>query len=601
MLERRPLWGLIVLLNVCVVIWRMQEPAMLSVEYDGSGGGNVNLQQNPDFDDYVLPLHQQRQQQQQTPVEQRPPLWRKGVAVRNAIAQQQLYAGKHLLADSAEANEIAAKVTRKADDSLHISGHSSSSSTSSSSNRSSTSRKNRSQQQIKEHTTSLRSVSSDKSTPSPLVTAATLKNNAELQTTTIGNARTYSFPPDDFHQLIDLLDFTYLIRQNSCNRDVQALILVHSAPANEEKRRLIRETWGNTDRLPAVNGAMPLRIIFLIGTVDTEALQLDIERENFENGDIVQGSFVDSYRNMTYKHVMAFKWFLYNCAQAQILIKVDDDVYVNTPQLLIYLDRAAVSGDAGSVGDNTLFTTAAAVATDIQASAAISLRHTADNDRKAFENNTIVDISSGGSSSSTSSSTAADAHAAHTHTNSTQFNAAQMIFQHPRDLLFCKTNINAMVKRSYRSKWRVTAREFPGRYYPPYCPGYAIIYSPDVVLALYNAAQVSTYFWIDDVHITGVLAQNLSIAITNADQYILYETDCDNLLNDTVNSDDVEFLYAWHLINSQQVQKLWEMYLTKAHRYFSAAPTSIFVPLQAAAKQQTSPHPTDYNKFKSYR
>ncbi|XP_011181872.2 uncharacterized protein LOC105211890 [Zeugodacus cucurbitae] len=588
MLERRPLWGLIVLLNVCVVIWRMQEPAMLSVEYDGSGAG-----QNIDLEDYALPLHQQRQQQHQPQVEQHP-VWRRGLAVRNAIAQQQLYAGKHLLADSAEANEIAAKVTRKADDSLHISGHSSSS-------RSSSSRFSTSHQQlIKGQTTSLRSVSSVKSTPSPLVTAATLKNTAEVQTTTTGNAREYSFPADDFEKLIDLHDFTYLISQEACGRDVQALILVHSAPANEEKRRLIRETWGNTEQLPPVNGVMPLRIIFLVGNVDSEALQLDIERENFENGDIVQGSFVDSYRNMTYKHVMAFKWFLYNCAQAQILIKVDDDVYVNTPQLLIYLERATVSGDLENV--------AAAAAADVQASAAISLQHTADNDRKAFENNTIVDTSSSGSgsSSSTSSSSsvrnAADANAAHSQTNATQFNAAQMIFQHPRDLLLCKTTINAMVKRSYRSKWRVTAREFPGRYYPPYCPGYAIIYSPDVVLALYNAAQVSTYFWIDDVHITGVLAQNLSIAITNADQYILYEPDCDNLLNDIMTSDDVEFLYAWHLINPQQVQQLWEMYLAKAQRHFAAAATSTFALLQAAAaKQQTSPHPTDYTKFKSYR
>lgn len=608
MLERRPLWGLIVLLNVCVVIWRMQEPAMLNVEYDGSGAGNVNLQQNPDFDDYVPPLRQQRQQPQ---VGQWPSVWRSGVAVRNVIAQQQLYAGKHLLADSAEANEIAAKVTRKADDSLHISGHSSSSSitsTSSNTHRSSTSHKNKSQHIFNEHTTSLRSVSSVKSTPSPLVTAATLKNTAEVQTTTIGNARGYSFPPVDFHQLIDLHDFTYLINQKSCSQDVQALILVHSAPANEEKRRLIRETWANTDQLPSVNGVMPLRVIFLIGIVETEALQLDIERENFENGDIVQGSFVDSYRNMTYKHVMAFKWFLYNCAQAQILIKVDDDVYVNTPQLLIYLDRAAVNGDLENVRENTPIVVAdaaaAAAARDAQASAAISLQHTADNDRKAFENNTIVDTSSSSGSITSSSNNvrnSADANAAHTHTNITQFNAAQMIFRHPRGLLFCKTNINAMVKRSYRSKWRVTVREFPGKYYPPYCPGYAIIYSPDVVLALYNAAQVSTYFWIDDVHITGVLAQNLSIAIKNADQYILYETDCDNLLNDTVNSDEVEFLYAWHLINPQQVQRLWEMYLAKAHRHFSAAPTSTFAALHAAAKQQTSPHPTDYNKFKSYR
>ncbi|CAD7003799.1 unnamed protein product [Ceratitis capitata] len=627
MLERRPLWGLIVLLNVCFVIWRMQEPALLSVEYDGSGAGSV-VNSQPNYEgQHASRNHQQIGDKQLQPIWPPRP---KDLALRNAREppqqhqQQQLYAGKHLLAESAEVYESAVKVTRKADDDnslLHISGHissstgtstnSMSSSSSSSSRFSSTSRKNKSKQLFKVYATT----SSRKSTPSPLVTAATLRNNADLPATTTLSARAYTFPPDDFHQLIDLHDFTYLINQNGCSRDIQALILVHSAPANEEKRRLIRDTWANTDILPLVNGVMPLRVIFLLGTVDSEALQLDIDRENFENGDIVQGSFVDSYRNMTYKHVMAFKWFLYNCAHAQILIKADDDVYVNTPQLLIYLAGVSTAGSDGPV-EGVAKRTSSVAAADALATAAITTiqQSTADNDSRSFEDHTIENSSSSSSNSGTSTSSTSNmsnSNSSHanqrygaelkTHSkNTTQFNAAQMLFRHPHELLLCKTTLNAMVKRSYRSKWRVSAHEFPGRYYPPYCPGFAIIYSPDVAWALYNAAQKSNYFWIDDVHITGVLAQNLSIAITNAKEYILYESDCDDLLNDVVRSDDVEFLYAWHLINPQQMQKLWELYLAKAQRYFSVAPKS-WRWRRGATRQQTSYNPTDFNKFKSYR
>ncbi|XP_053952497.1 uncharacterized protein LOC128859587 [Anastrepha ludens] len=565
MLERRPLWGLIVLLNVCVVIWRMQEPAMLNVEYDGSAAESAHQQQQ----------HQQHQERTS---------WAQAIVSRNSITeQQQLYAGKHLLADSAEANEI--EVTHKSDDSLHISGYSSSSSPTSRK-----SHKNK-QQIIKQNTPSL-SVSSVKSTLAPLVTAATLKNTADIQTTTTGDVRIYNFPPDDFHQLIDLHDFTYLISQNGCSRDIQALILVHSAPANEGKRRLIRETWGNTDLLPRINGVMPFRIIFLLGTVHTEAQQLDIERENFENGDMVQGSFVDSYRNMTYKHVMAFKWFLYNCAHAQILIKVDDDVYVNTPQLLISLERTLLNDDLGNGGMPTAVVTAAT-----------SMQHTAYS--TDIENNSMENSSRSNSSNSNSSANvrkASDLNAnTKAMTNTTDLSAAQILFHHPQDLLFCKTNINAKVKRSFRSKWRVTAKEYPGRYYPPYCPGFAIIYSPDVALTLYNAAQISKYFWIDDVLITGILAQNISITITNANQYILYESDCDNLLNDVVNSEDVEFIYAWDLISPKQMQKVWELYLAKAKIHFSRAPTSTSALSLLHAAKKLPYNPTDLNKFKTHR
>ncbi|XP_067645969.1 beta-1,3-galactosyltransferase 2-like [Eurosta solidaginis] len=578
MLERRPLWGLLILLNVCVVIWRMQEPAMLKVEYVDTANtdSNTNTQQQRAAADESKSTQNTRERlKKELPRQQQLKGWLKTIGERHAIAQQ-LYAGKHLLAESAEANEIAVKVTRNADDSLmHTSSYYGSSRRSNSGSFTSTSRS-------KHNSKISHRASTMKSTPAlPLVTAATLRNTADLRattttttpSTTTANELYSKFPPHDQQQLIDLHDFTYLISQPGCSRDIQALILVHSAPANEEKRRIIRDTWGNTDALPQINGVMPLRIIFLMGTVETEAQQLDIERENFENADIIQGSFVDSYRNMTYKHVMALKWFLYNCAHAQILLKVDDDVYVNTPQLLIYMQRALWSEEITNKAD---------------------AKHTADDSDGV---NTLGN-SSRFSSSNVLNNEASDLNAGHVvqtlnaSSAPPPFIAAHLLFRRPHNLLFCKTTINAQVKRSFRSKWRVTKREHAAKYYPPYCPGFAIIYSPDVVLRLYQAAQLSKYFWIDDVHITGILAQNLNISIQNAQRDILYEDDCDDLLKGVMNSEDAEFLYAWHLIQPEQTLKLWEMYLEKANRHLSTL---------HSAKKTSTYDSTEFNKFKSYR
>lgn len=135
----------------------------------------------------------------------------------------------------------------------------------------------------------------------------------------------------DAEQLIDLHNFAYLMVQPQCEAHVQVLILVHTAPRNAEKRSLIRQTWG----MPQMTqGTSPLRVVFLLGAATAQQLQRELELENARYADMVQGNFQDAYRNMTYKHVMALKWFNQRCAHAQLLIKVDDDVFVNTPQLL---------------------------------------------------------------------------------------------------------------------------------------------------------------------------------------------------------------------------------------------------------------------------
>lgn len=46
----------------------------------------------------------------------------------------------------------------------------------------------------------------------------------------------------------------------------------------------------------------------MLGAVNNESLQNAINEESERYHDLVQGNFVDSYRNLTYKHVMGLKW-----------------------------------------------------------------------------------------------------------------------------------------------------------------------------------------------------------------------------------------------------------------------------------------------------
>lgn len=139
----------------------------------------------------------------------------------------------------------------------------------------------------------------------------------------------------DYNKLIDLNDFDFTIDRKVCTKnELHApliVILVHSAPENFAKRRAIRETWGRKDDRSL--------LIFLFGAVSNATLNNQLIEENAIHDDIVQGNFVDSYRNMTYKHLMGFKWFQYNCKKTNFVLKTDDDVLVNSPFLYESLEK----------------------------------------------------------------------------------------------------------------------------------------------------------------------------------------------------------------------------------------------------------------------
>jgi hypothetical protein len=106
---------------------------------------------------------------------------------------------------------------------------------------------------------------------------------------------------------------------------VSCLIMVHTAPTHFGNRADMRRTWANTTHYSPLN----VRVIFLLGTVDDSDTQHKIETEHAQHGDVIQGNFNDAYRNLTHKGVMGYRWITEYCRNADIVLKVDDDAYVN--------------------------------------------------------------------------------------------------------------------------------------------------------------------------------------------------------------------------------------------------------------------------------
>ena len=71
------------------------------------------------------------------------------------------------------------------------------------------------------------------------------------------------------------------------------------------------------------------------------------------------------------------------------------------------------------------------------------------------------------------------------------------------------------VIRADHNKWFVSEQEYPFRFYPPWCKGYGVFMTRDVVRKLYTASSDMRNFWIDDVYVTGILAWRAGIKVRN--------------------------------------------------------------------------------------
>jgi len=180
-----------------------------------------------------------------------------------------------------------------------------------------------------------------------------------LYQTNPGNVtKNFSIRPASAHRLypsnwtlINLKRFEFLLNSDICERNkvgnnsVLLLIIVTSHPGHVSLRQAYRNA------LPtSVLRQFGIRRMFLLGRINpfqenySQVDQTVVEAEHQQYGDIVQGDFVESYKNLSYKHVMGLKHAVNYCPHTKYLLKMDDDIAVDIFQLLAYVKQRNVSG-----------------------------------------------------------------------------------------------------------------------------------------------------------------------------------------------------------------------------------------------------------------
>lgn len=109
---------------------------------------------------------------------------------------------------------------------------------------------------------------------------------------------------------------------------VYLVILILSAPANKEKRHVIRQTW-------MLNSPNTVSVFFVVGMKNLQhRKQSNLFNEQDHNADLIMlPNLIDDYKNLTTEVIESMKW-VNEKFKYQYLLKTDDDSFVRVGEIL---------------------------------------------------------------------------------------------------------------------------------------------------------------------------------------------------------------------------------------------------------------------------
>lgn len=136
----------------------------------------------------------------------------------------------------------------------------------------------------------------------------------------------------------------------SGSADVFLLLVIKSPPVNHDLRQVLRSTWA----MERSHYGATIRRVFLTGIMRTgiekDMLNNVLQVEQRKYNDIIQWDITDTSHNATLKQLLFLEWMDRNCPKVHFLLYGEDDIFVNTYNMVEYLQ-----GLPDNNGDKHLF------------------------------------------------------------------------------------------------------------------------------------------------------------------------------------------------------------------------------------------------------
>nr|CAG4646310.1 EOG090X07IA [Macrothrix elegans] len=287
-------------------------------------------------------------------------------------------------------------------------------------------------------------------------------------------------------QPINTFNYTYKkLCLNKCpnGQDVDLLFVIKSAMNNFQRRRAIRATWGEENRFSDIS----VRRVFLLGTgPNTDDIQRSIDAEDEEFGDIVQSDFMDSYYNNTLKTMSGFRWVVEHCPRARYTVFTDDDMYISTRNILLFLQSPSSYPD---VSDD----------------AAQSIVRDGEHRERSLKQQ--VDLEDYDSPK-------------HEDDGQLSFDLEGRLGEDSLKL-FAGFLFHSSPLRHKSSKWYVSLEEYPFNMWPPYITAGAYALSRSALIDLYYGSYYTKYFRFDDIFLA-LVAQKANVKPMHCPEFHSY-------------------------------------------------------------------------------
>ncbi len=85
------------------------------------------------------------------------------------------------------------------------------------------------------------------------------------------------------------------------------------------------------------------------GRTENESILEGVEAEKHLYDDLIVANFEDSYDNLTLKTMSTLEWVDTYCNQSQFILKTDDDMFINMPNLINFISKIEVRASSNNL------------------------------------------------------------------------------------------------------------------------------------------------------------------------------------------------------------------------------------------------------------